>query len=85
MVFTIGLGKGLAWRYKCGMQQVDSIEVMRLPAVTKERAGGRGEGPRTEPLGTLMLMDAAKGTEKEQMMCMGPRDLGKTMTSFLGT
>lgn len=48
MVFTIGLGKGLAWRYKCGMRQVDSIEVMRLPAVTKERVG-EGKGPGLSP------------------------------------
>lgn len=54
--------------------------------MTKERVGGRGEGPRTEPLGTLMLMDPAKGTVKEQMLrCMGSRYLGTTMTSFLGT
>lgn len=64
---------------------MDSIKVMGLPEVTKgKRVGGSRKGPRTEPLGTLMLMDPEKGPVKKWLVrCMGPWFLGKMMKSFL--
>lgn len=67
--FEFGLG-GKVWTFGDENVGINIIQtalrsrIYLLEVITK-RVGGSREGPWTEPLGNLMLMDPAKGPMKE--------------------
>lgn len=65
-----GLGRQVCTGDKWGNHQhVDRTKVRGLPEVTSEnRVSGRGQGARTDHLGTCVSVDPAKGTVKEYLV-----------------